>query len=147
MSESFEILGMQSILICPKDWDNSMRFWRDALGMEVAGDWSDDKHGAVALKFGESHIIVAGQEDARDKDLGFTVEQGKIYLYVNVRGLDALVAHLKSQGMSIIRGPVKLHWGPRMASAMDPEGVPVIFVEGEPDPDLVKKFSRDTVTA
>ena len=147
MAKSFEILGMQSILICSKDWDNSMRFWRDALGMEVAGDWSDDDHGAAALKFGESYIIVAGQEDVRDKEVGFPIEHGKIYLYVKVRGLDALIAHLKSQGMSIVSGPVQLHWGPKMVSVKDPEGVPVLFVEGEPDPVLVEKYSRETVIA
>ena len=46
----FEILGLQHILICPRDWDESMRFWRDALGMPVAADWSDKDHGAAALQ-------------------------------------------------------------------------------------------------
>ena len=64
-------------------------------------------------------------------------------MYVKVKGLDALVAHLKSKNISVLGGPVQLHWGPRMASAKDPEGVPVIFVEGEPDPALVARFSRD----
>ena len=34
-----------------------------------------------------------------------------------------------------------------MVSVKDPEGVPVLFVEGEPDPVLVEKFSRETVIA
>ena len=142
MSKSFEILGQELILVCPSDWNKSMGFWRDALGMEVAADWSDDDHGAAALKFGDSHIVVAGHEEARDKEVGFSVEPGQTYLYVKVKGLDALVAHLKSQNIEILGGPVKTHWGPRIASAKDPDGVPVLFVEGDSDPALVAQFVR-----
>lgn len=144
MSELFEILGLQSVLVCPKDWDSSMGFWRDALGMEVAGDWSDDNHGAAALKFGSSHVIVAGQEEKRDKEVGFPIEHGKLYIYVKVKGLDALVTHLKSKNIPILGGPVQAHWGPRLATVKDPDGVPVMFVEGNPDPTLVAQFSRET---
>jgi uncharacterized glyoxalase superfamily protein PhnB len=143
MCDSFEILGIQSILVCPQDWDTSMRFWRDTLGLEVAADWSDDHHGAAALRFGNSHLIVAGQEEKRDHDLGFPVEHGKIYIYVQVKGLDALVAHLQSKNNSEIHGPVQLHWGPRLATTNDPEGVPVMFVEGDPNATLVARYSQE----
>lgn len=143
MPDAFEILGLQSILVCPQDWEKSMRFWRDTLGLEVAADWSDDRHGAAALRFGDSHLIVAGQEDERDKDLGFPVQHGKIYMYVQVKGLDALVAHLKNMNSSEIHGPVKLHWGPRLATTKDPEGVPIMFVEGDPDASLVARYSQE----
>jgi catechol 2,3-dioxygenase-like lactoylglutathione lyase family enzyme len=135
----FEILGLQHILICPRDWDESMRFWRDALGMPVAADWSDKDHGAAALQFGDSHIVVAGPEDSRDHEAGFPIQPGRPYIYATVRGLDALVANLKNRGVPILSQPVKLHWGPRVASAKDPDGVPILFVEGEPDPALVAK--------
>ena len=129
MSESFEILGLEFLLVCPEDWGNSMRFWRDALGLEVASDWSDDHHHGTALKFGKSHIIVADHEEIRDAELGFPIEHGKPYVYVKVKGLDALVTHLKSKNIPVLSGPLKLHWGPRLASVKDPEGVPVMFIE------------------
>ena len=144
VSESFEILGLQSVLIYPRDWDRSMRFWRDTLGMEVAADWSDDSHGAAALKLGSSHVIVAGPEEGRDEELGFPIEPGKLYICVKVEGLDALVTHLNSKNIPILGGPVRLHWGPRMVTVKDPEGVPVLFVEGNPDPTLVAQLSGDT---
>jgi len=144
MSKSFEILGLQYVLLCPKDWDRSRHFWQDVLGLEVAADWSDDRHGATALRLGGFHLIVAGKEETRDKDIGFPMEHGKYYIYVKVKGLDALVTHLKSQNVSILGGPVKVHWGPQIVTVRDPEGVPVMFVEGNPDPALVARFSRDT---
>jgi len=140
MAETFEILGLQHILICPSHWDESMEFWRDTLGMQVAGDWSDENHGAAALRFGDSHLIVADQEDARDKETGVPIKPGQPYIYVKVRGLDALVTNLKSRGIPVLSDPVKLHWGPRIATVKDPDGIPVLFVEGEPDPALVAKF-------
>ena len=143
MSESFEILGLQFLLVCPSNWDKSMRFWRDTLGMEVAADWSDDDHGAVALKFGDSHIIVAGKEEVRNKEVGFPFEHGQPYIYVKVKGLDALVTHLKSLNIPILSGPVKLHWGPRMATVKDPDGLPVLFIEGDPDPAHVAQFLQE----
>lgn len=144
MSKSFEILGLQYVLLCPKNWDSSMHFWRDVLSLEVAADWSEDSHGATALRLGSFHVIVAEQEVIRDKDLGFPIEPGKYYIYVKVKGLDALITHLKSKNVPILGGPVKVHWGPRIATVIDPEGVPVMFVEGNPDPALVAQFSRET---
>ena len=141
---SFEILGLEYLLLCPKDWDRSMHFWRDVLGLEVAADWSDDSHGASALRLGSLHVIVAGPEEVRDEDVGFPMEHGKYYIYVKVKGLDALVAHLKSKNVPILGGPVKVHWGPRIATIKDPEGVPVMLVEGNPDPALVVQFSQET---
>ena len=126
MSKKFEILGLRYVLLCPKDWDRSLHFWRDVLGLEVAADWSDDSHGATALRLGSSHLIVAGQEDIRDKDLGFPMEPGQYYIYVQVKGLDALVTHLKSKNVPILGDPVKVHWGPRIATVRDPEGMPVL---------------------
>jgi len=142
MSESFEIIGIHSVLVCPKDWDASMRFWRDALGLEVAADWSDDEHGAAALKFGDSHVIVAERETPRDAEVGFRLEPGRTYLYVRVRGLDALVSHLRSNHAVEVHGPVQLHWGPRLATARDPDGTPLLFIEGEPDSALVERHAR-----
>ena len=123
-----------------------MHFWRDVLGLEVAADWSDDSHGATALRLGGFHVIVAGQEEIRDKDVGFPMEPGKYYIYVKVKGLDALVAHLKSKNVPIVSGPVQVHWGPNIVTVKDPEGVPVLFVEGNPDPALVAQFSRETAS-
>lgn len=143
MSDSFKIIGLQSLLVCPADWDTSIGFWRDTLGLEVAADWSDDGHGAAALKFGDSHVIVAGKEKQRDEDLGFTVESGKVYTYVQVEGLEALVTHLKSKNIAEIHGPVQLHWGPRMVTVQDPDGVPIMFLEGAPDSTLVKRFAKE----
>ena len=134
MSESFEILGLEFVLVCPRDWRNSMRFWRDALGLEVASDWSDGNHQGAALKFGNSHLIVASQEKIRDEEVGFSIEHGRPYVYVKVKGLDALVTHLKSKNIPVLGGPLKLHWGPRMASVKDPEGMPVLFVEWAQEP-------------
>ena len=143
MSKSFQIIGMQSLFVCPRDWDTSIRFWRDTLGLEVAADWSDDGHGAAALRFGDAHVIVAGEEEQRNKDFGFPVESGKLYMYVQVEGLDALAANLRSKHNLEIHGPVQLHWGPRMVAVQDPEGVPIMFVEGDPDSTLVTRFSRE----
>ena len=142
MSDSFEILGIHSLFVCPKDWETTMRFWRDVLGLEIAADWSDDGHGAAALRFGNSHLIVAGPEDERDEDMGFRMEHGKFYVYVQVKGLDALVALLKSEDVPELHGPVQLHWGPRLATTKDPEGVRVMFIEGDPDTTLVARYSQ-----
>ena len=121
-----------------------MSFWQDTLGLEVAADWSDDDHGAAALTLGNSHLIVAEQEKQREIDFGFSTERGRVYIYVQVRGLDALVAHLEDQNVRGLHGPVQLHWGPRLVTAQDPDGVPILFVEGDPDSDLVARFSKES---
>ena len=123
-----------------------MHFWQDVLGLEVAADWSEESHGAAALRLGSFHLIVAEPEEIRDKDLGFPMEPGTYYIYVKVKGLDALITHLKSKNVPILGGPVQVHWGPHIATVIDPEGVPVMFVEGNPDPALVAQFSGETAS-
>ena len=140
MKKAFEILSLRQVLLCPKDWTETKSFWRDTLGLELAADGSQPGHGAVAMKLGGTHLIVSDVETQRDEELGFEARPGQPYLYVSVRGLEALVEHLRLRGTTILAEPRDLHWGPRMAVAGDPDGVPVIFVEGDPDPALVAKY-------
>ena len=116
-----------------------MRFWLDTLGLEVAADWSDNRRSAAALKLGDSHVLVAGQEEQRDRDAGFPIEHGRVYMYVQVRGLDALVSHRKSMNVTDLHGPVRLDWGPRLATARDTDEILLVFIEGEADSALVAR--------
>lgn len=126
----FEVKGIDHVFVCSGKWQASMRFWRDVLGLEVLQDWSSGDYHGAAMKLGAERLTVAEGEVERDQEVGFRVEQDRPYLYFRVQGLDALVDHLRRKGIKILGGPVKLHWGPRMASAESPDGFPVMFVEG-----------------
>lgn len=125
----YEVVGIDHIFICPKDWKKSMGFWRDTLELKVQDDWSDREYHGAAMTLGESRVTLAEPEESRDKEVGFRVEQGRPYVYLRVTGLDALLERLKKEGVEILSGPVALHWGPRLVSVRDPDGIAVMLVE------------------
>lgn len=131
MANEFFVKGIDHVFICTKDWKNSMNFWRDMLGLDVIDDWSSGNYHGASLQLGKSRVTLAEQEKERDDEVGFKVQHGTPYLYINVNGLDNLIESLRLKGVKILGEPTKLHWGPRMAAVQDPEGIPVMFVEWE----------------
>jgi catechol 2,3-dioxygenase-like lactoylglutathione lyase family enzyme len=125
----YEVEGIDQIFIAPKDWEKSLQFWRDGLGLEVAHDWSTgDYHGAT-LHCGEARITLADPEPERDEEAGFPILQGRPYVYLKVKGLDAMVEDLRERGIEVISGPLDAHWGPRQATVRAPAGLYVLLLE------------------
>lgn len=130
-SESL-VKKLDHLFICPAEWSRTMAFWRDTLGLPVLQDWSSESYHGASLALGESRITIAEHEPERDEELGFQVRTGQPYIYLHVGDIDAVakrLAHLRHPNV----GPVKeLHWGPRMLTLRDPDGIPVMLLESRP---------------
>lgn len=124
MPNGFEIQGINHVFMSSRDLPGSMKFWRDTLGLHPFDDCG------AALGLGDAHLFLGDHgKDGEDAEFGFPVQPGRPYLFVKVKGLDALARTLKEKGCKILAGPMDAHWGPRLLTAQDPDGNPVVFIE------------------
>ncbi|WP_137873560.1 VOC family protein [Rhodococcus sp. Q] len=124
-----EILSSR-IILRPKDYQASLTFWRDALGLAVAREYP----GGTVFFAGQNLIEIAAHGGS---DVESTFE-GAIWL--QVRDLDDAAAELASEGVRIDREPRVEPWGLREMWIADPDGVQIVLVQVPADHPL----RRDT---
>ncbi len=103
------------MLVCA-DLARSRDFYRDKIGLTVGTDvpphWVDfDLGGGVQLGL-------------HPTDGGLAVQPGSMSIGFSVDDVDALVARLKGDGVTIINEPFDENFG-RLAVVADPDGYPV----------------------
>ncbi|MGV0793848.1 VOC family protein [Mycolicibacterium sp. XJ1819] len=121
-----EILASR-MLIRPADYQRSLRFYRDELGLAIARDY-----GAGTVFFaGQSLIEVAGH--------GGPLAGGTLWL--QVRDVYAAEAELAGRGVPIARESRQEPWGLHEMHVIDPDGVTLIFVQ-VPDDHPLRRDNR-----
>ena len=120
-----EILASR-FLIRPADYERSLAFYRDAIGLAV---WREYGAGTVFFA-GQSLIELAGHGGP---DAGGT-------LWLQVRDIYATQHELTGRGVDIAREARREPWGLHEMHVVDPDGVTLIFVQVPPEHPL----RRDT---
>ncbi|HEY6646775.1 MAG TPA: VOC family protein [Mycobacterium sp.] len=109
-----EILASR-MLIRPADYERSLRFYRDELGLAIFRDY-----GAGTVFFaGQSLIELAGH--------GTPSAGGTMWL--QVRDVYATEQELKGRSVEIAREAKQEPWGLHEMHVVDPDGVLLIFVQ------------------
>ncbi|WP_078323387.1 VOC family protein [Mycobacteroides salmoniphilum] len=127
-----EILSSR-ILLRPKDYDATLAFYRDTLGLAVARDY-----GAGMVFFaGQSLIEIAGHGRVDGPPTAFPGA-----LWLQVRDVYAVQADLESRGAAISRAAQQEPWGLHEMHVAAPDGVTLIFVQIPPDHPLRKDTRR-----
>jgi catechol 2,3-dioxygenase-like lactoylglutathione lyase family enzyme len=109
-----EILASR-MLIRPADYERSLSFYRDELGLAIAREY-----GAGTVFFaGQSLIEVAGHGEP---SAGGT-------MWLQVRDLYATQDELQGRGVPIAREARQEPWGLHEMHVTDPDGVLLIFVQ------------------
>ena len=103
----------------------------ERLGFEMHFRLPDGgEPGYVGMKRGDSELGVTTVESPR---LLAGVEPGgggpRFELFVYVDDVDATVAALRADGMTVLRDAVDMPWGERVAFVADPEGNPVSLAQ------------------
>lgn len=125
---------MISLLYCAitvNDIDESLAFYRDALGYEVRNDvasgdfrWvtlgSDGGDGAAELVLSQPH---AGRSDEDGDALQELLVKGVLGLYVfRSDDVDAAFERARAAGAEVLQEPIDQPWGPRDCAFRDPSG-------------------------
>jgi catechol 2,3-dioxygenase-like lactoylglutathione lyase family enzyme len=121
-----EILASR-VLYRPADYERSLRFYRDELGLAIAREY----RGGTVFHAGQSLIELAahGRPDAGGA------------LWLQVRNINAVQDELRDRGVEIARAAKQEPWGLHEMHVTDPDGVTLIFVQ-VPDDHPLRRDTR-----
>ena len=109
-----EILASR-FLLHPNDYDRSVAFYRDTLGLHPMREFGK----------GGGMLEITGRSDAPP---GPSTE-----LWLQVRDVGALERSLVAAQVPIVESAVRKPWGLLELRAQDPDGLVLVFVEIPPD--------------
>lgn len=110
-----EILSSR-VLLRPADYQRSLRFYRDELGLAIAREYP----GGTVFFAGQSLIELAGHGEPASFSGA---------LWLQVRDLYATQEELRGRGVQIVREAKQEMWGLHEMHALDPDGITLIFVQ------------------
>ena len=114
-----EILASR-VLFRPADYQRSLAFYRDALGLAVAREYP----GGTVFHAGQALIELAGHGAP---PAGAPPFPGALWL--QVRDVYSTQAELEGRGVEITRPAREEPWGLHELHVTDPDGVTLIFVQ------------------
>ena len=127
-----EILASR-MLLRPANYERSVDFYRDALGLAIAREYS----GGTVFYAGQSLIELAGHGAPTDASGPFPGS-----LWLQVRDLYATEKELANRGVAIAREARREPWGLHEMHVTDPDGITLIFVQ-VPDDHPLRRDTRD----
>lgn len=105
-------------------------FWSERLGFEKTVEVPDgDRLGFVILRKGDVEIMYQSFTSA-EKDapvIAKEINQGRTFLYVDVEGLDDVIAAMK--GVNVVVPPRTTFYGAKEIGVNDPAGHVIMFAE------------------
>ncbi len=126
-----EILASR-MLLRPADYERSLDFYRDALGLAIAREYG----GGTVFYAGQSLIELAGHGAPANAKGPFPCS-----LWLQVRDLYATQQELTSRGVEIAREARREPWGLHEMHVNDPDGITLIFVQ-VPEDHPLRRDSR-----
>ena len=115
-----DILASRTLLH-PADFDRTLAFYRDGLGLAIAREFGSGDHRGVVFFAGGGFLEVVGTGPGHGRP--------GVELWLQVRSMDAAVEELAGRGVPLGRPPVLEPWGLVEAWADDPDGVRIHLVE------------------
>lgn len=111
--------GVFRVMLVAKDYDASIAFYRDALGLAVDHDWYyGPKDCGTLFRAGAGMVEILGALPGVD----YAAPQGA-WLALEVDDVDAAYAALQEKGITIVEAPANYPWGHRILKVADPDGL------------------------
>ncbi|MEO6795066.1 MAG: VOC family protein [Mycobacterium sp.] len=128
-----EVLASR-VLLRPADYQRSLHFYRDELGLAIARDYG----AGMVFYAGQSLIELAGHGNPESPKAPFPGA-----LWLQVRDVASTQAELESRGVPIAREARQEPWGLHELHVTDPDGLTLIFVQVPPDHPLRRDIRQD----
>jgi catechol 2,3-dioxygenase-like lactoylglutathione lyase family enzyme len=123
-------IGLQYCHITVNDPDQSLGFYRDALGLELRNDVASGGFRWLTLGIPDQpglEIVIsephAGRSQADGDALQELLTKGVLpNIVFRVDDLDATFDRVRASGAEVLQEPMDQHWGPRDCAFRDPSG-------------------------
>ncbi len=119
-------------LLHPRDFDRSLRFYQDAIGLHPMREFGKGPTRGVVFYLGGGYLEITGRAGSPPS--------AATELWLQVRDVRSIEARLRKADVEIVENAVQKPWGLVELRAVDPDGLSLIFVEVPPEHPL----RRDT---
>ena len=121
------------VALTVSDFDQALRFYRDALGLEQIADWSSDDGCVVVLEAGRATLELLDEAQAEYVD---RIEAGRrvagpVRLALEVTDSDEAATRLVAAGADQVAPAVTTPWGDRNARVRAPDGMQLTLFTSE----------------
>ena len=128
-----EVLSSR-VIIAPTDFQRSVAFYRDTLGLQIYREFGADGHQkGVVFFLGGGYLELSAS--------GSTSAQGSVTLWLQVPDLAAEHARLAAAGVAIPEPPRRRPWGLDEMWALDPDQHRLCLVEVPPDHPIRRRLA------
>jgi predicted enzyme related to lactoylglutathione lyase len=115
-----EVLSSR-VLLQPVDFERSLRFYAESLGLHVYREWGSGSTKGVVFFLGGGFLEISGSLRTGTSE--------SVGLWLQVRDVDAVGHKLQEAGVDIIELPTDKPWGLREMQIRDPDGLRIVIVE------------------
>jgi predicted enzyme related to lactoylglutathione lyase len=103
--------------------EESVRFYRDAIGLRLIGEWSNMGRGALLEASETAQLELVEMEAVPD------VDEPRTAIGLMITGVDEVYERVVAFGAKVKAAPRTRAWGMYGFGAFDPNGVPVNIYE------------------
>jgi catechol 2,3-dioxygenase-like lactoylglutathione lyase family enzyme len=125
------------VALTTRDYERLVSFYCDALGLEPAQRWTDDREGhGMMLEMGQGTLELFNEAYASGVDQIEAGERtsGAVRLALRVPDLQAALARALAKGATLVHEPVVTPWGDRNVRLQDPDGLQITLFEAPQAP-------------
>jgi predicted enzyme related to lactoylglutathione lyase len=115
-----EVLSSR-VLLHPNDFERSLRFYSESLGLHVYREWGSGSNRGVVFFLGGGFLELSGSSH--------TTANENVGLWLQVRDVDAVGDVLTETRVDVIELPTDKPWGLREMQIRDPDGLRIVIVE------------------
>jgi predicted enzyme related to lactoylglutathione lyase len=103
--------------------EESVRFYRDAIGLRLIEEWSDMGRGAIFEVSATTHLELVAMASVPE------VDEPRTTLGLKITGVDEVYERIVAFGGKVKAAPRTREWGMYGFGAFDPNGVPLNIYE------------------
>jgi catechol 2,3-dioxygenase-like lactoylglutathione lyase family enzyme len=131
MSTSNSPIFELRVALTVRDFDRSVKFYCEGLGIEPAAIWNNDGGQALMLNMGNATLEVFDERQAEVIDQLEAGERvsGQIRFALQVPELKVAMNRLLAHGATLVHPPVFTPWGDHNVRLQDPDGMQITLFQ------------------
>jgi catechol 2,3-dioxygenase-like lactoylglutathione lyase family enzyme len=129
-TSNYPILELR-VAFTVRDYERSVKFYCDGLGIEPAAFWNNGDGHALILDMGKATLEIFDEAQAETVDQ-LEAEQrisGQIRFALQVRDLKSAMERLLEHGATLVHPPVVTSWGDYTVRIQDPNGMQITLFQ------------------
>ena len=119
------------IALTAKDYERSVKFYCEGLGLEPAAIWNNGEGHALMLEMGKATLEVFDEAQAETIDQLEAEKRisGQIRFALQVPDLKMAMERLLAHGATLVHPPVTTPWGDYNVRLQDPDGMQITLFQ------------------